>query len=450
MSGLFGLSVNPQTYKGDLLFDLFWGTFYEQHLGEEYAGLSTCRDKKIQIRTHRGLFRPTFKEDLRGLEGTEGIGYCGSTREPFLVDSKLGEFSSCFSGNVINLDALVERFKGFGHSFARNGDDIEIITKIIAQGNDIPDGIKRAASEIEGTYSLLLLTKEGIYATLSPDAHWPLVIGQKEGAVAIASESGCFSNLGFTLVRDLDPGEIILIKDGQWATQEIVQSERVQTCSFLWVYTTFPNAVIRGISASLVRKRLGACHARRDITRGFTPDIVTGVPDSGRFHAIGYFQEFCRQFAEGRIDKLPRYEEVLIKFPYAGRSYTPQEEAARKEEAKIKLLPAGESFQGLTLVFVDDSLVRGTQTKTDLVPKVKSLGFQEVHGRFSNPELLSHCRWGKTTKRGETLASNMPLVEDRVAYLGLDSLEYNTIDELVEAIGLPREQLCVDCDLPPQ
>jgi amidophosphoribosyltransferase len=241
-----------------------------------------------------------------------------------------------------------------------------------------------------------------------------------------------------------------LIKDGQLTTQDTIQSERIQICSFLWVYTTFPNAIIRGIPASQVRKRLGACLARQDIESGLIPDIISPVPDSGRFHAIGYFQEFLRQFAEGKIEKIPFYDEVLLKYPYARRSYIPQEELARIQEGKIKILSGGETFQDLILVVVDDSLVRGTQTKADLVPKVRSLGFKEIHLRLSNPELLSHCRWGKTTKKGETLASQMPSMEERVRHLGIDSLKYNDISNLVEAIGFSRERLCVDCDFPSQ
>jgi len=448
MSGLVGLSINPRKYKGNFLQDLFLQTFYHQHLGEEYGGLSTRRKRTIQIRTHRGLFRPQFTNDLTGLRGTEGVGFCGPDREPFLVDSRLGELSACFSGNLINRNTLIERFKSFGHSFARNGDDIELITKLIAQGSTVVDGIQRMADEIEGAYSLLLLTKKGIYASLCPSAHWPLVIGEKEGAVVVASESAGFSNLGFTLVRDLEPGETVLIREGRCETQDIIKGGIVQYCSFVWVYTGNPSSVWRGIPISLIRKRLGACHARRDIERGLIPDIVSPVPDSGRFHAIGYHQEFCRQIMEGKIKRMPVYDEALLKYQYAGRSFTPQDEAARKREAKLKILPAGESYEELILVIVDDSLVRGTQTKEDLIPKARRLGVKEVHSRFSNPELLSHCPWGKTTQRGETLAAQKPSKEARREHLGVDSLEYNTIDDLVRAIGLPREQLCVDCDLP--
>lgn len=448
MAGLFALSIDPAKYRGKFLEDLFWGTFYQQHLGEEYAGMSTRNKRQIKIRTHRGLFRPTFCKDLEGLEGTEGIGYCGTTREPVLVDSRMGEFSACFSGNLTNLGELVERLKSCGHSFTWGGEDIEVIVKLIAQGNGFVNSIKRMAREVKGAYVLSLLTIEGIYVVCCPSAHWPLVIGEKEGAVAIASESGGFGNLGFRLIRDLEPGEILLTKDGRWETKDIISGKSIQYCSFVWVYTAFPNGIFQGIPASQVRKRLGAALARRDIKNGFIPDIVTPVPDSGRFHATGYHQEWCRQMNEGRVEKVPLYEEILLKYPHAGRSYTPQTEEARVLEAQIKLSKSGEDCRGKRVVVCDDSIVRGTQTQTNLVPKLRALGIEEIHLRISNPELLSHCPWGKTTKKGETLAHRIPLKEERIKALGIESLEYNTIEELVEAIGLPSEQLCVDCDLP--
>lgn len=447
MAGLFALSIDPKKYEDNFLKDLFQGTFYHQHLGEDYSGLSTYGEKKIKIRTHRGLFRPNFTEDLKGLEGTEGIGFCGIDREPERIDSKLGQLSFCFSGNIKNCFELAGHFKDLGHSFQRGGDDIEIIAKLVTQGQDIVDGIGKMTKEIDGAYSLLVLAPEGIYAARDPSAHWSLIIGGKEGAIAIASESGGFGNSGFKYCRDLEPGEIVLIKDGRLETKSKMPSNKIQICSFAWVYTGFPNAIFEGIPASVVRKRLGATLARRDIENGFIPDLVTPIPDSGRYHAIGYYQEFCRQINEGKIKKLPLYDETLLKYPYAGRSFTPPTPEARELEAHVKILPSSENYQGMIAVVNDDSLVRGVQARADTVPKLRALGIKEIHFRISNPELRSHCPWGKTTKKGETLAQRMPSKQERIDFLKIESLEYNTIEDLVEAIGLPREQLCVDCDL---
>jgi len=450
MSGIIALSVNPEEYEGVFTQDLFWLTFYLQHWAEAYGGLSTFnqnRAEKIITRTHRGLFRPNFKNDLNGIEGTEGIGFCGLDREPFFTDSRLGKLSACFSGNIINLPDLVQRFKDFGHTFER-GDDIEIIIKLLAQKENILEGIKRLAEEIKGAYSVAMLTKEGIYFTCCPNAHWPVVIGQKKGAIVVSSESNGFTNRGFKLVRTLEPGEIILMKNGTYDIKGKVTGGKVQFCSFIWVYTSFANSVFNGIAASAVRKRLGAALAKRDIEKGFIPDVVVPVPDSGRFHSIGYHQEFCRQMNEGKINKIPFYDEALLKYPYAGRSFTPSTEKARELEANIKILESGEDYyRGKEIVVNDDSLVRGVQTRANLVPKLKRLGMKAIHLRISNPELRSHCPWGKTTKRGETLVSLFPSKESRIKSLNVDSLEYNKIEDLVEAIGLSKDVLCVDCDL---
>jgi len=445
MAGLFAVSVNPRTYQ-DLISDkLFWGTFYQQHLGEEYGGLATYDRGRIKIRTHRGLFRPNFTNDLEGLEGSEGIGYCGSDREPFLFNSISGEFSLCFSGNIINSRELIDELEESGEVFSRE-DDVELIAHLITGGNLI-ENFKRMSERIKGTFSFLLLSDEGIYAAVSPNNHWPLVIGGGDDACVIASESGAFPNLGFNIYRDLEPGEIVLLKNGHWESKDKIPGEKIQICSFLWVYTAFPNAVIKGIPASLVRKRLGAALARRDIEKGFIPHVVAPVPDSGRFHAIGYQKEFCLQMMNGKIDRVPVYDELLLKYPYTGRSFTPQSQRKRDEEAQVKLLPSGENYQGKIVVVCDDSIVRGTQAQTNLVPKLRMLKVKEIHFRVSNPEIHSYCPWGKTTKKGEMLASKIPSKEERIKFLGIDSLEYNNISDLVEAIGLPEEQLCVDCSL---
>ncbi len=450
MPGFIALSVDPKEYKGNFLDDLFWLTFYQQHLGEDYAGLATYNGDKINIRTHRGLFRPTFNQDMAGLEGTMGIGYCGDNREPILVDSKVGEYAVCYSGNIINRAELVDRYKNQGHTFAWGGTDVEIITKLIAHGDGFLDGILKMNDEIEGAYSLSILSPEGIYIVCDPSGRWPLIIGEKAGAVAATTDPVGFENWGFSYQRDVEPGEIFLLKDGKAELKGKMPDIKSQICTFVWVYTNFPNAVFKGVPVTLVRKRLGAILARRDIDRGFIPDVVVPVPDSGRFCGIGYHQEFCRQINEGNINRVPEYDEVLIKYPYAGRSYPRSSQEERDLEAHIKQLRSGENYQGKKMVVCDDSIRRGTQTERNLVPKLRALNIGEIHVRISNPDSVSYCQWGKTIRKGELLATRIPSIKERVEFLGIDSLEHTTVQELAEAIGLPLETLCVDCDLPGQ
>lgn len=441
------MSVDPRLYKGGFSDDLFWLTFYIQHLGESNCGLAVAKNARLRWDTKPGLLRHVFGERFGQFDGDEGIGYCGPTAEPIHVYSRFGELVVCFSGNISNREALLAKLMQEGIPFEK-GDDVEVITSLIVRTNyKIVDSIKAMAGLVQGAYSLVILSEHGIYAICSPEGHWPLVIGKKEGALVVSSESAGFFNRGFKLIRDVEPGEILLIKDAREEVLGKMNGRGSKFCSFYLVYTSFASAVLRGRPASLIRKNLGGVLARRDIQRGFIPDVVIPVPDSGRFHAIGYHQEYCRAICRGAISRIPLYDEGLLKYPHAGRSFTPQSGEARRLMAHVKILPGGEDWTGLVVVVCDDSIVRGTQTQEDLIPKLRSLGVKKIHLRISEPELLDYCPYGKTTKKGELLAQRFPEIADRVRFLGVDSLEYNTIDDLVSVIGIPSEQLCLDCNI---
>ena len=480
MAGIFALSINPETYKGDFKEDLFWGTNYERHLSEEKSGLAGLKKGWITHESRPGLFAPNFKNKMDRFEGTEGIGYCGQDDEPFLGDSELGPLCACFTGNIINRAELLAEIKRSG-DLVQRGDSIEVILNLVVRGardgKGIIEGIKEMTKKIEGSYSLLILTREGIFAVCCPNYRWPLMIAEKEGAVAIGAESGGFDNLGFELVRDIEPGEILLIKNGSFKQVDTMPAKNPKICSFRWVYTDFVNSIIKGIPASWVRKRLGAALARRDIEKGFIPHIIIPVPDSGRFHAIGYLHEFCRQMMLGKINRIPFYDEYLHKYGFS-RSFLRPTQEERQKTAHYKIVISGETInhflkmlkdaelgeiveeikrtERIIVVICEDSVVRGVQIESNLAPKIRKVSEiktedgtlikVEIHVRASNPELLSHCPWGTTTKKGETLAQQCPKIEDRIRRMRIDGLAYNTIDDLIWSIGLPREQLCVDCD----
>lgn len=451
MAGLCALSIDPSIYGvhedkfsfGELLF---WETFYHQHLGEEFCGFAFLNSKKIWSDSTPGLIRPNFSKTVELFHGTEGIGYCGDSEEPFKMISKNnGQFAVCFSGNLINREELLREYRIRG-----NTDDIRIIANLLLFGDTWIDGIENAKRRIKGAFALLVLTREGIYATTSSDSHWPLIIGKQAGAATIACESSGFSNLGFEIERDLQPGEIVLLKNGDYSLQNCGSDLNVQICKFLWVYTAFPSAKIWGLPVSLVRKKLGAVLARKDIERGFIPDIVSFVPDSGRYHGLGYFEEFCRAANEGRIKRVPFLDMPLQKYPYAGRCYMPSFQLARDIEAHVKIVPNSERYDGKVLVILEDSVVRGTQLRNNLAPKLRCMGFKEIHVRASNPELLSYCPWGKSTKPGETLADKIPDLDERAKYLGVDSVLYNTLGDLKKVfkdLGFSPDLLCIDCAL---
>lgn len=476
MSGIIALSIDENVYGSgktkevvntEFASDLFWTTFYHQHLGPEYGGLATLSEKKdelILLRTHRGLFRPQFQDDLNGFMAPLGIGHISAgLREPYLVlESSFPPFAICFSGNIINREELIVSLKSEGHILERK-DDVVLISNLLAKAGwdnkktddeNFAEGIRHMIKQLKGSCALAILTKKKIYAVRGPDGHEPLILAKKKGAVVVVSESCSLYNQGFKFERELDPGEIISLKNGLAEKIGIItiNNEPAQICTFKWVYTSFPPTTLLGLTAAEIRRRLGACLACRDIESGFIPYVVIPVPDSGKYHAIGYINEFIRQANEGIIRKIPFIDESLAKYSYAGRSYTPADENARNVEAQKKLIPIiEERYKGKVVVVVDDSIVRGTQTRNDLVPKLTDIGFAEIHLRISNPKLVSTCEWGKSNKRKKNLAAvkenliDIRTDEEIAEMLGVKSCRFNTVNDLVQVFGTSSESLCADC-----
>ena len=478
MAGLFGLSIDPETYKGNFGDELFLGMFYHQHLGKR-GGFVYFEKDKARKQAFKGAVGPDFVGSFGKIDSRAGIACYSGADEPFYFESILGNIAICFSGNIINIDELRLEIKKDGGIFERKS-DIEVIAEFIVrcgrkngktQRQKIINGIKAFNKKAEGAYSLLILSKERIYAVYGPRGHWPLIIGKKNGAIAIASESGGFANLGFKIFKELKPGEIVSIKNARIRRVDILPKRHARICDFLWAYTGFPTSMFRGISASVVRRRLGAYLARRDIENGFFPHLVIAIPDSGRFHGFGYSHEFCRQMKLGKFDpqKLPILDEILVKYTSV-RSFL-ENKKSRDTVAYFKITSTDdysdyfiellrnsglldvlrqieEKESRIILVILEDSLVRGTQLKSNLGPKTRRVFAPlrvEIHVRSSYPSIESHCIYGKTTQRGEILAVNTPDKEERIKVLKIDGLEYNTREDFVRAIGLPRDQICMDC-----
>lgn len=451
MNGLFALSIDPTTYHDDFQQDLFSGTLYQQHFGQDRCGLATSNGKKIICERKKGHFSPAFSEILFRFEGQQGIGYCGKAREPYHTKiKKIGQVALCFSGNIVNKRALINKYKASGHKFKRE-DDVEVVEKIITQERDIAKGLKKAAQEIEGSYVVLILTKDKIFAALDPNTRWPLVAGQKDGAIFLAVDTCGFENLNLKIIKNLQAGQIISIHKGKIESEDIVESAKTRRCTFLWSYYLFPGGEVDGVLTQEVRTEIGRRHARRDIERGFFPDAVTYIPDSGKCYAFDYQEEFILQNHQGKVDKVPILVEALNKYPYLGRSFILEEEGARKDTAYFKEISSRINLSGLVVVVFDDSIVRGTQAGTNLIPKLRKMGVAEIHMRIGNPQILSHCPYGKSTKKGELFSCRCPSEKEKCEELGADivkSVKYSSVEDLIEAIGLPWEKLCVDCDLP--
>ena len=441
--GLFGLYSDTEC-----VHDILQGIDFLQHRGQEYCGISTF-DGNIRQLTHYGKVVATFRsEELKYLNGRWGIGHVSLwERQPVRWQCQLGEIAVAFSGNVLNVDDLIADMKARGKAFYQ-GYNIEVISKIIMEESDVVAGIHALAKKVKGAYSLLVLCKDGIYAARDIYGFRPLIMGQGQGRYVVASESRAIQNLEMEILRDIRPGEIVLINDRGFQAMAQLDSPRSAHCAFEWAYTASLDSIIDGVYVQEARNNLGQSLARRDIEEGgLEADIVAAVPMSGIGHALGYHKR-------SKIN----YQEVFLYNRYADRSYTQSSQLAREKMAKRKLSVLHYAVKGKRIVLCDDSIVRGTQIFYK-VRDMKKAGAKEVHVRIACPPLMCPCSFGVSTRSHKELAARRYLksgditsmeelrsLEARIAdEIGADSVKYNSLDAFVAALGLPKEDLCLMC-----
>jgi amidophosphoribosyltransferase len=460
MGGLFG-----EVSKSDCVADLFYGTDYHSHLGTKLGGLCVNDGGGYSRSIHNienDYFRSKFEADLPKLRGNFGIGVISDTdSQPLIIGSHLGTFAIVTVGKINNLEALGKQaYRKKVHFSEMSGGDLhptELVAMLICEGDSFAEGIFRAQEIIEGSCSLLLLTKDGIYAARDRLGRTPIVIGTKDGAFAASSESCALPNVGFEIDKYLGPGEVIcMTPDGYEQCQK--PGDKMQICTFLWVYYGYPASSYEGINVEAARNRCGAALAQND---SIEIDFVAGIPDSGIGHAIGY--------ANAR--NLP-YIRPFVKYtPTWPRSFMPQNQNHRDLVARMKLIPVRDLIDGRRLLFCEDSIVRGTQLK-DNIQKVFDYGARGVHMRAACPTLIYPCEFlnfsisrstldlagrkaiedieGSETESLEEYAvagspRNMEMIERIREKLGLTSLAYQRLEDLVAAVGLPKEKLCTHC-----
>ncbi|MCU0722845.1 MAG: amidophosphoribosyltransferase [Planctomycetes bacterium] len=461
MGGVFGV-----VSKDDCVNDVFFGTDYHSHLGTRRGGMAVRNAGGIVRFIHdisNAPFRSKFEPDLPRMHGRTGVGVISDTEDqPLIIGSHLGIHGIVSVGKVQNADALAEEaFRTRGLHFSEmSGEEVnasELLATIISGEATFEDGIRRAQEAVQGSCSLLLLTDRGIYAGRDRLGRTPLILGEKPGAFAVASESCAFPNTGFTVRRDLGPGEVVLLTpDG--IEMKKPELPRSQICAFLWVYYGFPASTYEGINVEAARNRCGAALARRESAE---IDVVAGIPDSGIAHAIGYA-------AEAHVP----YRRPFVKYtPTWPRSFMPQDQAIRDLVAKMKLIPIKDLIRGQRLLFCEDSIVRGTQLK-DTIQILFECGAREVHMRPACPPLVYACKFlnFSRSKSELDLAARKAIAElepvgepaltkyadpdspehaamvDRIRRrLGLTTLQYQRLPDMVEAIGLPKDRLCTYC-----
>jgi len=461
MSGFFG-SVG----KENCVYDVFYGTDYHSHLGTKRAGLAYYNARNgFQRAIHsieNDYFRSKFSEDIKTFGANMGIGVISDTEaQPIIVNSHLGKFAISTVSRIKNIDELEQRQLKKRQHFAETSqggpNPSELIAMMICEADDLVSGIENAFSQIKGSCSLLLLTEKGIVAARDKLGRTPIALGKKEGAWAVATESCAFFNLGFETFRDLGPGEIILITpDGVEVLRQ--PNDQMQICAFLWVYYGYPPSFYESINVEACRYRCGAALAKRN---GVNADFVSGIPDSGIAHAVGYSNE-------SRIPYMRPYAKYTPTWP---RSFMPQNQEMRDLVAKMKLIPNHSLVDGKSGVFLDDSIVRGTQLLGN-TQDLYEAGIREIHMRIACPPLLYSCEFlnFSRSKNVAELATRKAIKElegrstaNVTAYqnpespeyaamveairqkLNLTTLKFQRLDDLVEAIGLPKEKMCTHC-----
>ncbi len=461
MGGMFGVVSSD-----DCVADLYYGTDYHSHLGTMRGGLAVKNGTGFTRFIHditNAQFRSKFEDDLHKLQGNMGIGVISDYEDqPLIISSHHGTYAVVTVSKVDNLEQLVQAAlkKNGTHFSEMTGSEVnptQLVAHLIDQGATFEEGIAHAQDKIEGSCSILLLTNKGIYAARDRLGRTPIVTGEKDGSFAVTLESCSLPNLGYHVSRYLGPGEVVCAThDG--IEQLVPPGDRMQICAFLWVYYGYPASNYEDVNVEAARYRCGEFLAQRDDVE---VDIVAGIPDSGTGHAIGY----------ANAARVP-YRRPFVKYtPTWPRSFMPQDQRIRDLVARMKLIPIKELIDGNRLLFCEDSIVRGTQLK-DIIERIFDYGAKEVHMRPACPPLVFGCKFLNFSRsRSELdlagrravheLEGNDPDNLDQYANpdsdnhcamvksirnrLGLTSLRYQRLDDLVAAIGIPRENLCTYC-----
>ena len=442
--GVFGI-----VKEKDCVEDIYRGLDFLQHRGQQFCGIATCGGGRIHLITHYGQVGNTFtSHQLETFKGYMGIGHVSlKERQPMMWQGAVGEIAVAFSGNIINREALLTEMKDRGEAFY-HGLDIEIISKLIMREKNVISGISMLAEKIKGSYSLVVLTQDGIYAARDVYGFRPLTLGERSGTYLVSSESRAVHNIGINRLRDVRPGEIVFITKKGFETKQQLKSPRRAHCAFEWAYTASMDSKIDGLYVQEARNNLGRALAERDIEKGgIQADLVAPVPMSGIGHALGYHT----------ISGLP-YQEVFLYNRYADRSYTQLTQEDRDRIAKNKLSVLEYALRDKRIVLCDDSIVRGTQIR-EKVRDLKNAGAKEVHVRIACPPLMYPCDFGISTRTYEELLARGYLANGNITTLdelkaletwvsekiGADSVRYNSLEAFVEALKIPRESLCLKC-----
>ncbi len=468
MGGFFGAIS-----KRDSVLDIFFGVDYHSHLGTKYAGLLVYDKNDGFQRQIHGIenipFRTRFENDVAKFHGFSGIGCISDTDpEPLIVRSHIGLYGISIVGRINNAEELIEQLSAnrkqqFMAMGSGRVNSAELTATLINEKDNFVDGIRYAQEMIEGSATILILTDRSIIAARDTMGRLPVLIGKNADGHCVSFESFAYQKLGYTGCKELGPGEIVEITENDVVTLSPAK-DKMKICAFLWSYYGYPNSNYEQRNVEVMRYKNGEIMARDEIENGTLPDVdfVAGVPDSGVPHAIGYANRCHKQFARPFIKYTPTWP----------RSFMPGDQSIRNRIAKMKQIPVPELISGKKLLFVDDSIVRGTQLR-GTVNFLYENGAKEVHMRSACPPIMYGCKYlnftpgnseaelitrktiaelegdeglnhldeyaDKTTERGKCMLRRI------CENLGFDSLDYQSLDGLLEAIGIDKEKVCTYC-----
>lgn len=464
MGGFFGVAS-----KNDCLFDLFFGTDYHSHLGTRRGGLAVYGENGFDRAIHNienTPFRTKFDRDMQTMKGNLGIG-CISDYEPqpLIVRSHHGTYAITTVGKINNTDEIVNKIfdNASIHFLEMSGGDInptELVSAIINQKENLIDGIRYAQEIIEGSMTFLLLTPKGIYAARDRFGRTPVVLGRRDDGYCVSFESFAYLNLGYEDLRELGPGEVVVVTPEGVKTL-CAPGKEMKICTFLWIYYGYPSSSYEGVSVEQMRYNCGMKMAERDNVK---PDIVAGVPDSGTAHAVGYANKSGIPFSRPFIKYTPTWP----------RSFMPTIQSRRNLIAKMKLIPVHDLIKDKSLLLIDDSIVRGTQMR-ETTEFLYQSGAREVHIRPACPPLVYGCKYlnfsrsssemdlitrrviarleGEENVTDEVLQEYADpttekyavMVEEIRKELNFTSLMFNRLDDMIDAVGIEPCKLCTYC-----
>lgn len=461
MGGLFGV-----VSKEDCVMDLYFGTDYHSHLGTSRGGMAVWTGNGFSRYIHNiesVQFRAKFEDDVAEMSGNMGIGCISDTEaQPLTVCSHHGHYAVTSVGRINNMDELVKKAfaKNYIHFLEMSRGEInptEMVSALIDQEDTLTNGMLRAQQEIEGSLTMLVLNHDGIYASRDRLGRTPLIIGKKEGAYCASFESSALPNLGYRQVYELGPGEIVLLTPNGME-QISPPCEKMKICAFLWVYFGYPASSYEGKNVEIMRYRSGEALARND---DIEVDMVSGIPDSGVAHAVGY----------SNGSGVP-YVRPFVKYtPTWSRSFIPQDQNIRKLVAKMKLIPIPDLVENKRILFCDDSIVRGTQLR-ETVELLYNYNAKEAHIRPACPPLIFGCKYlnfSRTSSESDLIARKTIMELDGKGTPNLDkycdpktdryhcmvecirrklkftSLRFQKMQDMVDAIALPEDKLCTWC-----